>query len=382
MLKCLRRQDKKKWRKGKNDPFRFLAFYVIFYLETHRTVAIMEKHDYSDNILNDIRGVTMIQINNLGKRFGNVEVLKDISMHIEDGEIYGIIGHSGAGKSTLLRCMNGLEDYQSGSLKVMGKEVSSLDGKSMREFRRDISMIFQNFNLLNRADVYHNVALPLQFAGENINSDKNKEKILKLLDMVGLSDKVHERPSNLSGGQKQRVAIARALVMDPKVLLCDEATSALDPQTTMGILDLLLKINKELNLTIVVVTHQMEVVKQICSRVAFIKDGNIVAEGRPEQLFVMPNDDVKEFLGGMPDVLPKSGENIQIFYDCNNAAEPIITRISRELDIDMSIAWGKIENFRSTALGALVINVDASKADSVCRKLDSYGVKWERIKED
>ncbi|MCR5778513.1 MAG: ATP-binding cassette domain-containing protein, partial [Lachnospiraceae bacterium] len=151
----------------------------------------------------------MIQISNLGKRFGNAEVLKNISMHIEDGEIYGIIGHSGAGKSTLLRCMNGLEGYQSGSLKVMGKEVSALDGKSMREFRRDISMIFQNFNLLNRADVYHNVALPLQFAGENINSEKNKEKILKLLDMVGLSDKVHERPSNLSGGQKQRVAIAR-----------------------------------------------------------------------------------------------------------------------------------------------------------------------------
>lgn len=319
----------------------------------------------------------MIEVSKLGKRFGETEVLKNISMHIEDGEIYGIIGHSGAGKSTLLRCMNGLEDYQSGSLKVMGKEVSELDGKEMREFRRDISMIFQNFNLLNRADVYHNVALPLQFAGENISSEKNKAKILRLLDMVGLSDKVHERPSNLSGGQKQRVAIARALVMDPKVLLCDEATSALDPQTTMGILDLLMKINRELNLTVVVVTHQMEVVKQICSRVAFIKDGNILAEGKPEELFVMPTDEIREFLGGVPDVLPKTGVNIQLFYDSSNADMPIITRLARELDIDMSISWGKIENFRSNALGALVINIPEDRLKQVCDKLDEYGVKWD-----
>ena len=324
----------------------------------------------------------MITISNVKKTFDRTEVLKNVSMEIEDGEIFGIIGQSGAGKSTLLRCINGLETYDRGEIRVDGKLVDVRNKGELRLLQKRMGMIFQGFNLLERLDVYQNVALPMKFWGIPTNTAQAKKKIMNLIKLVGLEEKAHAKPRELSGGQKQRVAIARALVLDPEILLCDEATSALDPEITKGILALLQRINKEMGITIVVVTHQMEVVKQICSRVAFIKDGNIVAEGRPEQLFVMPNDDVKEFLGGMPDVLPKSGENIQIFYDCNNAAEPIITRISRELDIDMSIAWGKIENFRSTALGALVINVDASKADSVCRKLDSYGVKWERIKEN
>ena len=319
----------------------------------------------------------MIEVKNLEKHFGSVDVLKDISIHINDGEIYGIIGHSGAGKSTLLRCLNGLETYQSGSANVLGCEVSSLKGQKLRDFQKKIGMIFQNFNLMSRADVYDNVALPLQLCGIKKNSPEAKKKIMKLLDLVGIADKVHERPSNLSGGQKQRVAIARALVLDPKILLCDEATSALDPQTTGGILNLLLKINSELGITIVVVTHQMEVVKQICSRVAFIKDGNIVAEGKPEELFILPNPSIRDFLGGTPDVLPSTGHNVQLFFADENSGLPIITRLARSLDLDLSIVWGKIENFRNVAMGSLVINVEDKDLKAVENFLNNNNVKWE-----
>lgn len=221
----------------------------------------------------------MINLVNVRKSFGELEVLKDINLQIHEKEIYGIIGQSGAGKSTLLRCINGLETYDSGTITVGGTAVDVNDKKQLRQLRKDMGMIFQNFNLLSRLDVYDNVALPLHFWNENPNTEENKKKIEHLIELVGLKDKMHERPENLSGGQKQRVAIARALVNDPKILLCDEATSALDPRITHGILELLKQINEELGITIVVVTHQMEVVKQICQRVAFLKHGVVLAEG-------------------------------------------------------------------------------------------------------
>lgn len=214
----------------------------------------------------------MISIRNVSKNFGSLKVLEDISMEIGQGDIFGIIGQSGAGKSTLLRCINGLESYDQGSIEVDGKEIASLSKKELRATQKEMGMIFQNFNLLDRLDVYDNIALPLQFWKQKKNSPENKARIGELLELVGLEDKIHSYPRQLSGGQKQRVAIARALVLDPKILLCDEATSALDPRITKDILSLLLKINRELKLTIVVVTHQMEVVKQICNQVAFIKD--------------------------------------------------------------------------------------------------------------
>ena len=224
----------------------------------------------------------MINLVNVRKSFGELEVLKDINLQIHEKEIYGIIGQSGAGKSTLLRCINGLETYDSGTITVDGTAVDENDKKQLRQLRKDMGMIFQNFNLLSRLDVYDNVALPLRFWNENPNTEENKKKIEHLIELVGLKDKMHERPENLSGGQKQRVAIARALVNDPKILLCDEATSALDPRITHGILELLKQINEELGITIVVVTHQMEVVKQICQRVAFLKHGVVLAEGKLE----------------------------------------------------------------------------------------------------
>ena len=319
----------------------------------------------------------MINLVNVRKSFGELEVLKDINLQIHEKEIYGIIGQSGAGKSTLLRCINGLETYDSGTITVDGTAVDVNDKKQLRQLRKDMGMIFQNFNLLSRLDVYDNVALPLRFWNENPNTEENKKKIEHLIELVGLKDKMHERPENLSGGQKQRVAIARALVNDPKILLCDEATSALDPRITHGILELLKQINEELGITIVVVTHQMEVVKQICQRVAFLKHGVVLAEGKPEELFVKPTEDVKKFLGEEGQVLPKEGVNVQLFFTDDSSDEPVITEMARELGIDFSICWAKLEEFRENVFGSLILNIQEKDKERVFKFLESKNVTWE-----
>ncbi|MBP3891546.1 MAG: methionine ABC transporter ATP-binding protein [Solobacterium sp.] len=319
----------------------------------------------------------MITLKNVRKNFENLEVLKDISLTIQDGEIYGIIGQSGAGKSTLLRCINGLETYQSGEILVNGQLVSNKQEEKLRLLQKEMGMIFQSFNLLNRLNVYDNIALPLKFWGINPKSEEAKKKILSLIELVGLSDKKNAKPRELSGGQKQRVAIARALVLDPKILLCDEATSALDPEITREILSLLQKINEELGITMVVVTHQMEVVKQICERVAFIKDGKVLAEGKPEELFVKPDKDVKSFLQEESGLLPQEGVNIQLFFSDESADEPVITKMARDLDINFSICWAKLEDFRSHVYGSLVINVPTEEQEKVCAYLNKEHVLWE-----
>lgn len=319
-----------------------------------------------------------VEIKNVVKSFGNVQVIKDVSFTINQGEIYGIIGHSGAGKSTLLRCINGLESYNEGSINVIGKEVSSLDYRQIRAFRKGLGMIFQNFNLLQRKDVFSNVALPLEVWGYDKKIIKNK--VLELLKLVGLEDKITRKPSQLSGGQKQRVAIARALALDPKILLCDEATSALDPKTTKDILQLLLKINKELGITIIIVTHQMEVIKEICERVALLDGGEIRAEGKVEDLFLKPNKSLKKFLGEEDkENLPELGVNIKLYFPSNSSENAIITRMSRELDIDFSIVWGKLEKFRNQVLGGLVININEEDKENVLKYLEEKGILWEVI---
>ncbi|MBQ1482269.1 MAG: methionine ABC transporter ATP-binding protein [Erysipelotrichaceae bacterium] len=319
----------------------------------------------------------MIKLENVCKNFGDLQVLKDISFDIRDHEIYGIIGQSGAGKSTLLRCINGLEDYQSGSISVDGTLVSVKDKKQLHLLQKEMGMIFQNFNLLERLDVYDNVALPMKFWGIRTNTPEAKAKIEGLIELVGLSDKIHARPRELSGGQKQRVAIARALVLDPKILLCDEATSALDPAITRGILDLLSRINKEMGITIIVVTHQMEVVKQICQKVAFIKDGRVLQIGRPEELFIRPAKEIKAFLHEDSELLPEDGINIQLFFTDESSDEPVISQMARKLDIDFSISWAKLEDFRSNVYGSLVINVKEEDKEKVIEYLDSVKVLWE-----
>lgn len=319
----------------------------------------------------------MIEIRNVYKKFNETEVLKDISISIEEGEIYGIIGHSGAGKSTLLRCINGLESYNEGSVQVMGKEVSQLNAKELREFRKDLGMIFQNFNLLKRKTVYENIALPLKVWGV----DKNiiKDKVIELLKLVGLQDKEKCKPSELSGGQKQRVAIARALALEPKILLCDEATSALDPKTTKDILQLLLKINKELGITIVMVTHQMEVIKEVCQKIALIEGGKIKIEGKAEELFLKPGLSLKKFLGedDESEVLPNNGVNVKLFFPAECSENTIITKMAREVNIDFSVVWGKLEKFRGNVLGSLVINVEEKDKKSVIEYLQSKNIEWE-----
>ena len=321
----------------------------------------------------------MIKLTSVKKNFGHVEVLKDISIEINEGEIYGLIGHSGAGKSTLLRCINGLESYDDGSVNVMGKEIKNLNKNELRAFRKDLGMIFQNFNLLNRKTVYKNIALPLEVW--NYDKDKIKDRVLELLKLVDLEDKVNSKPGQLSGGQKQRVAIARALALNPKILLCDEATSALDPKTTKDILALLNKINKELGITIVVVTHQMEVVKEICEKVALLEDGILVAKGAVEEVFLKPGISIKKFLGEEEnDTLPTSGVNIRILFQRKCSESAIITRMARELEIDFSIVGGKLEKFREDVLGSLVINIDKSQKDMVLSYLEDKDIILEVLK--
>lgn len=321
----------------------------------------------------------MIKLTSVKKNFGHVEVLKDISIEINEGEIYGLIGHSGAGKSTLLRCINGLESYDDGSVNVMGKEIKNLNKNELRAFRKDLGMIFQNFNLLNRKTVYKNIALPLEVW--NYDKDKIKDRVLELLKLVDLEDKVNSKPGQLSGGQKQRVAIARALALNPKILLCDEATSALDPKTTKDILALLNKINKELGITIVVVTHQMEVEKEICEKVALLEDGILVAKGAVEEVFLKPGISIKKFLGEEEnDTLPTSGVNIRILFPSKCSESAIITRMARELEIDFSIVGGKLEKFREDVLGSLVINIDKSQKDMVLSYLEDKDIILEVLK--
>ena len=321
----------------------------------------------------------MIKLMGVKKSFGNVQVLKDISIEINEGEIDGLIGHSGAGKSTLLRCINGLESYDDGLVNVMGNEVKSLNKNELRAFRKDLGMIFQNFNLLNRKTVYKNIALPLEVWG--YDKDKIKKRVLELLKLVDLEDKINSKPAQLSGGQKQRVAIARALALNPKILLCDEATSALDPKTTKDILALLNKINKELGITIVVVTHQMEVVKEICEKVALLEDGILVAKGAVEEVFLKPGISIKKFLGEEEnDTLPTSGVNIRILFPSKCSESAIITRMARELEIDFSIVGGKLEKFREDVLGSLVINIDKSQKDMVLSYLEDKDIILEVLK--
>ena len=318
----------------------------------------------------------MIIISNLNKYYENIKVLSDVNIHIEKGEIFGIIGHSGAGKSTLLRCINRLEDYEDGSILVEEKEVKDLSENELRFLRKDLGMIFQHFSLLERKTVFENVALPLE-CFKYSKAEKNK-RVNELLELVGMADKKNQKPRNLSGGQKQRVAIARALALNPKVLLCDEATSALDPNTTKSILSLLQDINKKLNITIIMVTHQMEVIKQICSRVAIMEGGKVLEIGNTEELFLQNSKNLQKLVGEDEIVLPK-GSNIRIIFPKEISNESIITSMARNLDIDFSIVCGRLEKYREDILGSLIINVSSKHKEKVKKYLDERHVRWEEI---
>lgn len=310
----------------------------------------------------------MIEIKNLSKiyksKFSDVLALKDITLKINKGEIFGIIGLSGAGKSTLIRTINRLEEPTEGSIIIEGKDITKLDKTDLRNTRKEIGMIFQHFNLLSSRTVFQNIAFPLEINGY----DKHfiEKRVNELLEVVELIDKKNVYPSQLSGGQKQRVAIARALANNPKILLCDEATSALDPKTTKAILNLLKKIQKEFNLTVVLITHQMEVIKEVCNRVAIIEAGRIIELNTIEEIFTRPKTNTaKAFISH----IHRSSEGeiiypttpgstvIKLGYLGDSSKQPIISSLIRKFDIDINILSGDIDELQSTSVGNLLIQV-------------------------
>lgn len=320
----------------------------------------------------------MIRIDQVSKTFhtaaGTVEAVKDVRLHIKEGEVFGIIGFSGAGKSTLVRCINLLERPTTGHVIVDGVDLTTLAEKQLREERRKIGMIFQHFNLLRSRTVYQNIAFPLKKS--NLSQEEKHKKILSLLELVGLSDKKDAYPSQLSGGQKQRVAIARALANDPKVLLCDEATSALDPQTTKSILNLLRKVNETLKITIVIITHEMAVVKDICDRVAIMEHGHVVEEGTTEDVFVHPREKItRDFISTAGNVdkiyelieqgneltrLHPGEKMVMLTYSANNAGEPMISYLKEAFDITANIIYGNIDILKGKAIGKLVVTLNGT----------------------
>ena len=316
----------------------------------------------------------MIEIKGLQKSFDDLMVLENIDLQINDGEIYGLVGRSGAGKSTLLRCINGLETYTEGSIKVDNTEVKDLSVKEMRDFRKNVSMIFQHFPMLSRKTVYENIAFPMRCW----KYDKKviDQRVHELAEVVGISDKLKQRPGQLSGGQKQRVAIARALSMEPKILLSDEATSALDPVTTRSILKLLRDINEKLGITIIVVTHQMSVIKDICEKVTLLDKGKLVVSGKVDEMFLNQPEELKTFLGEEQIQIKDGGVNVQIMLSEDTGSSLIISQMSRDLGIDLKIVNGEMERYRDKYLGSLIINFPDEHQKEVEQYLENTDVIW------
>ena len=310
----------------------------------------------------------IIEIRDLSKTFGSgedqVAALHQVSLQVQPGEIFGIIGLSGAGKSTLVRCMNLLERPDQGQVLFHGKNLAAMPEKELRMQRRKISMIFQSFNLLDQRTALDNICFPLELTG--VPKKEAKRRAAELLDTVGLPDKAGAYPVQLSGGQKQRVAIARALASDPEVLLCDEATSALDPQTTDSILKLLKKINQERGITVIIITHQMSVIEQICNRVAILDSGVVAEIGEVESVFSNPQSEAGRRLVSPDGALPLSDWNgpvARIAFNGNASEEPIIAQVALELGIKVSILGADTRNVDGTAFGTMLVSLPDSPED-------------------
>ena len=319
----------------------------------------------------------MIIAENLCKNYGDLQVLKNIHLKIEDGDIYGLVGKSGVGKSTLLRCINGLETYQSGSLQVEGEEVSKKNGKALRLFRKQIGMVFQHFSLLERKSVRDNIALPMKCWG--ISGKESEKEVERLAKIVGLEDKLDVKARNLSGGQKQRVAIARALTLKPKILLCDEATSALDPKTTKDILKLLKKINQEMNITIVMVTHQMSVVREICNKVSILEKGRIVEEGDVASVFARYSKPLQNLLGETEITIPKDGVTLKIIIPDRKENDNLLSLIAINLGVPFSLLGGHIEQYREQKIGTFFIQIKKEYEERVKNYLKDKYVEYESV---
>ena len=333
-----------------------------------------------------LRSETMIRVENVSKictgKQGTVEAVKDVSLEISRGEIFGVIGFSGAGKSTLIRLLNGLETVTSGHIYINEKDITTLKRKELLKERQKIAMIFQHFNLLWSRTVEENIAFSLEIAG--VPKAERKAKVAELIDLVGLTGREKSYPSQLSGGQKQRVGIARALANDPEVLLCDEATSALDPKTTKDILKLLVEINQELGLTIVLITHEMHVVRQICHRVAVMEEGRVVESGEVIEVFKNPQQPItKQFVGEerVDDEIDevfhhlstslRPGVAVRIQYLGDRTGDAVLSEAIRKLDATVSILQAKVNITQKGILGSMIILIEeeSSKAEEVIEYL-------------
>ncbi|WP_159649542.1 methionine ABC transporter ATP-binding protein [Erysipelothrix aquatica] len=342
----------------------------------------------------------MIEFQNVSKTFQtkqlNVHALQDVSFKVKPGEIFGVIGFSGAGKSTLVRCINLLERPESGKIIVNGIDVKSLNPRELRNERRKIGMIFQGFNLLNSRTVYENIAFPLRYKGKT--KHEIKDKVESLLELVGIADKRDVYPSQLSGGQKQRVAIARALANDPDILLCDEATSALDPQTTQTILRLLKEVNERLGITIVIITHEMAVVKTVCDRVAVMENGHIKELDAVTEIFANPQASItKDFvdtttnltslqalINEKPEVLEldEAQQLVRLDFRGNITQEAIISEVSLRFNVKASIVFANVEIVHDEVLGILVVILTGERQIEALEFLKATGVKVEVFEND
>ena len=370
------------------------------------------------------KGEHMIKLENIDVTFTQgkkvVNAVRNVSVNVEDGDIYGIIGYSGAGKSTLVRTINLLQRPTSGNVEVNGVDLLKLKPNELRDARKKIGMIFQHFNLMNTLSVFDNVAFPLKKAkkpkveegeeGEPLDPNEEpklvkltkqeiKEKVDSLLQLVGLEDKANSYPSQLSGGQKQRVAIARALANDPDVLLCDEATSALDPKTTYSILELLKKVNEQLGITIVIITHEMQVVKEICNKVAVMEDGEVIEQGTVLDIFTNPQRNLtKDFIDtathinqGIETVLSheqllnlKEGDYlVKISFVGASTGEPLITKLSTQFQVAANILFANVEIIQETPVGTLLVGLSGEKEsiESALSYIKGQGVSVDVLEE-
>jgi D-methionine transport system ATP-binding protein len=313
--------------------------------------------------------------------------LHDVSLKIEKGDIYGVIGYSGAGKSTLLRMVNALEEPTRGKVFIQGKDLSMLSSQELSQVKKRISMVFQHFNLLESKTVFENIAIPLVL--NKTDKETIQTRVKKLLDFVGLADKANSYPSQLSGGQKQRVGIARALVTNPEILLCDEATSALDPKTTVSILELLKKINQDFNITILIVTHEMDVIRQLCNKVAVMEKGEVVEVGEVIDVFGNPQKKTtKEFVKtvihdeipeSMVTELKKSNENTKIYqmkYFGKNGMNSLLFQIAKKFKVEANIVFANVTELQGTALGIFTVAFqgEESELDKIYKYVEEAGI--------
>ncbi len=328
----------------------------------------------------------LIEVKHLSKRFGKTWALSDIDLAIEPGAIFGIIGLSGAGKSTLIRCLSSLEKPTSGQIWIRGQEIGKMQGKALRELRHRLGMIFQHFNLLTSRTAFGNIAYPLEITGA-LHLEK---RVLELLDLVGLAHKKDSYPSQLSGGEKQRIGIARALAGHPDVLFCDEATSSLDPKTTREILALLKQLNQKLGLTIVLITHEMEVIKQICHQVAVLEQGKIVERGPVSQVFTDPQHaTTKQFLQNTTHEIPahffkeRSPQRrlLRLCFKGSGADQPLISQMIKRFDVDANILLGWIDSLQTVTVGNLIIELMGKREnmEQALHFLKEHRVHYEEI---